>query len=130
MNGLSWLIYAASVADGLKAGFVIGAFVSGFIGILLLVFGFDIPYRYSWMQDEEWAEQKARPGFLRLLAKRVIGVAIACIFLTAITPSSQTMYLMAASQVGQQVANSPDGQEMLGQIKTIIKHKLTEYAKE
>lgn len=90
MNELSWMIYAADVcgkvffAAGLLA--VVGAVGGAFIGAML--------------RDEGNHEEG------KAIHKWTLRVCPALLFLAVITPSKDTVYAMAASEMGEKVVQS------------------------
>ncbi|MGE0290384.1 MAG: hypothetical protein AB7I42_25055 [Bradyrhizobium sp.] len=114
MNTLSWLIYAAEVTGNLRELMILGTAlgvmaigVAAFVAGLLEACGnwpegcWKKPFRWTW------------------------AVALAALVATAI-PSSRTIYMIAASEAGEQIATSPDAIEMMGDLKAVIKKKLKE----
>lgn len=114
MNDLSWLIYAAEVAGNVSAlcGIVAiggGMAIALLSGLLAVAAGCDdapagswkVPLRYLWV------------------------VALAAVVATLI-PSKNTIYMIAASEIGETVVTSPDAIEMMNDLKAIIKSKIKE----
>lgn len=115
MNSLSWMIYLAEICDRAQdaAGFI--AFMFGFMGL----FGV----------GAAWANLIVEGGRLRLpvivtLLYLVIEIPMAAI--GVLTPSSSTIYMIAASEAGETVVTSPEAKEMLGDLQEIIRRKLKE----
>ena len=113
MNSLSWMIYLAEICDRVQnaAGFI--AFMFGFMGL----FGV----------GAAWAHLIIDGGRLRMpvivtLLYLVIEIPMAAI--SVLTPSSSTIYMVAASEAGETVVSSPEAKEMLGDLKEIIRRKL------
>lgn len=111
MNSLSWLLYFAEVAG--KLGFAMG-FASivmlvglAFLGAIFMGTIFDA--------DVKMPTMVIRP-YLTLLA------FVGSIYI--ITPSKQTLYLIAGSEAGEAVVTSEEGQEILDDIRQVIKHQL------
>lgn len=90
MNELSWMIYAADVCGKLggaaKIVAVSGAFVGGLLGVAL-------------RNDGGVEEGKA-------IHKWTLRVCPTLLFLAVITPSKDTVYAMAASEMGEKVVQS------------------------
>lgn len=124
MNSLSWLIYAAQVTERLSVMAGVGAFAAGLAGGMLLLFSYDKPLIWS---DTPPAEREAafqsrrdwRKWGLRCLVAVPLFGAIA-----AVLPDSRTIYMIAASEAGEQIVTSPDAIEMMGDLKAIIKKRL------
>ena len=113
MNNLSWMIYLAEVCERVQGVAEILAFMLGFMGAFA-VFA-------MWMHVSEiGAKVAASLTVLYLL------VELPLIALGAFTPSSSTIYMIAASEAGETVVTSPEAKEMLGDLKEIIRRKLKE----
>ena len=91
MNSLSWMVYFAEICDNL--GFALHFWGAGglllCIGIILLFMISEGDYPKSWK------------GFWYGL---VIGNV--CLFLSVFVPSKNTFYAIAASQVGEKIAQN------------------------
>lgn len=95
-----FLIYFASVANGLKLLF-------GATGIVLLVF-----------------------AFLLKLFKKLLGFGIISLILCALVPNERQVYYMSAAYLGgttiETIANSPE----MSKVRLIVNKKMDEYIKE
>lgn len=90
MNELSWMIYLAEVALGLKAtsfGLTIACLVGAFFSAMAADIG-----------GGEW----------RFVHRFLLGGALALVFAVLI-PSSQTVYAIAASEIGEDALRSETG---------------------
>ena len=114
MNSLSWMIYAAGVAGGLK-GLMTVAAVLGCIAIGICTVVFPIMEGDGERPKGSWSH-----------ALRYLWMPIVAGLIATLTPNSSTIYLIAASQAGETVVKSPDAIEMMGDLKAIIKKKLKE----
>lgn len=114
MNNLSWLIYAAEVVGNVQGLLVATAAIGGFtIPAAMFICGLaadngDLP-EGSWKKP-----------------LRYLWIPILAAVLGTLIPSSKALYMIAASEAGETVVNSPDAIEMLGDLKTIIKKRLKE----
>lgn len=61
------------------------------------------------------------PRMFRFLWVPALAALAACAI-----PSSSTVYMIAASEAGEAVMQTPDAQEMMGDVKTLIKKRLRE----
>lgn len=113
MNTLSWLVYGAEVLSTLK-GMGVGALViSAVLAFLLPLKGVEaFSYEHSPMD-----------GLRRPITWVVAGCGAA---LLVFAPSKSTLYLIAASEVGETVVTSPDTIEIMSDLKAIIKKRLKE----
>lgn len=64
------------------------------------------------------------------LYKTVVGVTLVSLALALFLPSTKTAYLMIGAYAGQKVIESPEVQELSGDVLKIIKSKVKEYAEE
>lgn len=112
MNDLSWLIYAAGVVGNIQAVLIIMSTLSAcVVGLMVLFVAMDESY-----------DPKMR-GSARKSA-RLFWIPVACALVASLLPSSRTIYMIAASEIGETVVTSPDAQEMLSDLKAIIKKRL------
>lgn len=113
MNTLSWMIYAAEVAGSLKD--MIG--IASFVG--LLIFGI-------WFLIMALAAASPYPDDMGKPPSVLLWGGLAGCFLASVTPSSTTIYMIAASEAGHAVATSEHGREILDAAREAIMAKLKE----
>jgi uncharacterized membrane protein required for colicin V production len=116
MNSLSWMIYAAEALGNLSVFAVIGAIVS----IIGIVVGLFVGGMVS-IGDTDGTSQKIF-SFVRSKWWVPLAFALVAVF----SPSSNTIYLIAASEAGETIVTSPEAREVFNDLKTIIKSKLKE----
>lgn len=104
MNGLSWLIYLADVAGSVGFAFTV-ATVIGIVVVAICLIAVPI-------SEGEAIADENRPKWLSVL-KTFSAIAIVGFFLGGITPSKETVYAIAASEMGEQVVTSPTGQKAI-----------------
>lgn len=104
MNELSWLIYAADVAGSVKAVAVagsvaigIGCGLSAFVGLMIC--------SSSWSDEDE---KKTGRSFRDAWKKWALGFS-ALVAIASLTPSQNTIYAIAASEMGERVITSETG---------------------
>ncbi len=118
MNDLSLIIYLISVISKLGGALeflIIAIMVAG--GLLALPSL--IVYAEEYDDDE-----KQKKGLLFLDIYKKTGITLCCLFLVnSFLPPERTMYLMAASELGEEIINT----EEFNKVKTIINKKLDEY---
>lgn len=107
MNALSWLIYLAGVAGNIQGLLIAIGLISGVAVILFTIFT-------AVENDDPWP------------ALKWAWIPICAGILAAALPSTSTIYMIAASEAGEQIATSPDAIEMMGDLKAIIKKRLKE----
>lgn len=106
MNSLSWLIYLGDVVGQFRVLLLVLLVMSLiFAGGATLSLGITEGETFGWY----------RRVFLRMVTAPII-LAIAWI----VIPSKQTLYMIAASEVGKMVYEAPTAQEFLGDVKDIL----------
>lgn len=111
MNSLSWMIYLADVSDGVGRLFGGLTFVSG-ISTVLCAIGFyatmTAPDVYGW---EDRDAKLAAHTKLHLMLGKTIPRAVAGFLVFGLCagalPSKETVYAIAASEMGEQLINTP-----------------------
>lgn len=108
MNDLTWFLYWTDVLPGFAKGLtvfsVIGVIIVATIGTAFLI---------------ETAGDLTTKFYL--FTGSLISFFIILGLSTNFIPSKQTMYLMIASEMGEEAYNSPNGQEVTNTLKTILK---------
>ena len=118
MNDLSLIIYLISVIS--KLG---GALEFLILGIMAAGAVLALPCIIMYADEYDDDEKKKR-FFLIVDAYKKAGITLCCLFLVnSFLPSERTMYLMAASELGEEIINT----EEFDKVKTIINKKLDEY---
>lgn len=102
MNSLSWFLYLVDISGGIQAffGILVGASITAAVG--LVIAGAHIRDAY-YRGPEDTYERKARGIALQW---RSLWLAIPATFFLLIAfliPSKETLYMIGASQVGEQV---------------------------
>ena len=106
MNSLSWLIYFGDVVGQFRVLLLILLIMSLFFaGCATLSLAITEGETFGWYKRV----------FLRMVMAPVL-FAVAWI----VIPSKQTLYMIAASEVGQMVYEKPTAQEFLGDVKDIL----------
>lgn len=130
MNNLSLMIYAAEVVNNIKVPLVITSASMCIGGVIATISGNVGWSYYSWTEEEEKETSETLRKRLGRIGPRFVFTGLFLAFLTAVVPSSNTIYLIAASEAGETVVSSPEAKEMFNDIKTIIKQKLKSEAGE
>lgn len=114
LNTLSWMIYFAEVLGGLSSlfGFV---FLMLCIGVIAGAIIWAVKTFNGY--DEDDAQQATRASNIM---KQLILFAAGVAFVDLLIPSSRTVYLVAASEMGEQVINT----ETATKLKKIIDYNL------
>lgn len=107
MNSISWIIYLSDVVGNFQPLLAIGGVIACAIaGICILAWG---------LEDWEYGPKVAR---------NILFWAIPAIMISCLIPSKTTMYAIAASQIGEAVATSNEGREMVNDTKQILRDYL------
>lgn len=128
MNSLSWLIYAADVVGRAGAMFVMAGVGLLIAGVVTSIVG-RTTWSYYGVGPEERAESEKFRKSLAKTGPRLITLGLVLFLSSAMIPSRSTIYMIAASEIGETVVTSPDAVEMMGDLRTIIKSKLKEMTK-
>ncbi len=96
MNTLSWLLYLADVSDDLDFLMMAATFASVLAACLSL-----------WVRVAE-SDPADKAGAARVL-KVAFPMALAFWILSAVIPAKETVYAIAASELGETAINSPTG---------------------
>ncbi len=125
MNNLSWFLYAVDVISATDVFFRGAAIISLFAIVPLIISGF--AFRDFATYDKEKHDNlmsSSRKCFNWIPKLAVITV----IFMLAatLTPSEKTMYMIAGSEFGEDMAQSETGRR----VKDAINKKLDEYLSE
>ncbi len=112
MNSLSWFLYLADIIPML--GFIIGQAVI----VVIVLGGIGMAFWFfATLDDDDFPKPPFKRFFAVVIVMGLIGV---------LTPSKQTIYLIAGSEAGEYVVTSPEGQEIINDIKAIIKSQIEE----
>lgn len=107
MNDLSLLIYFADVLPNLREELAFISFICLLSSVSLSFMGLD--------RSTPWSPAKP------MLA----AIAFALVFfMSLLIPSKETFYLIAGSEAGEYVVNTPEAKEIMQDIHTIIKQQI------
>lgn len=118
MNDLSWFLYLADVLPTASVWLGILFVPTGVIGAILVVC--TMICAASTGEDEIRAGKVMKPFAVSLPILSAIFLLVSILI-----PSKETIYLIAGSEAGQYVVESETGQEILTDIKSIIKQQLS-----
>jgi hypothetical protein len=118
MNDLTWFLYLVDVSQNIPP-------LIGISTLPLLIAAFIVPPKGVAMfsYDHDYPFQ----GLGRLknwFIAWFFAVVFACLI-----PTTETMYMMAASEAGETTLKSPQGQQVLDKINLIINNQLDQLAK-
>lgn len=118
MNNLSWFLYFADVLPGLFVPvFVVLSLALG-AGALCGFIGF-----MSFHADGS-AVGKATYDHVAKYAGKLIFFWVVLLLIVSLTPQKETFYLIAGSELGEQVVKTPEAQEILNDIRKVIKQQI------
>jgi hypothetical protein len=118
MNSLSWLIYWAGAVDTFN-GF--GAFFT-FIGCVGLIAWLITNIIFAFVQNGLVDDDpKGYKLFRNIIAKSTFPFLIIGALIVTFVPSRQTIILIAASQVGEQIVNNPKVQGVIDPSVELLK---------
>jgi len=111
MNNLSWLIYFAEVVNNFNA--FIG--ISCGLAILCILF---------YMLFSAIEETSMNPKGKWKKGLRYIWIPFLFLGISCFIPSGNTIYMLAASEVGEQVIKTPEAKEVFDSLKARILDEL------
>ncbi len=111
MNSLSWLIYLAEVLGTFRdaAGIVAGLLIFAVIGLPIIA-------------GPDLFDEDAAP--IRKWWKRGIVTAIILAVLAMALPSTRTLYMIAASEIGEKAMATPEAKELFSEVRKTIMQQL------
>jgi len=116
MNTLSWFLYLASVSGQIT--FVIRFFVI----ISLLAMPVIILILSVWAGDNSNSrEHKEELYNLRDRVLKMVWIPIIMAVLVSFIPDTQTMYMIAGSELGETAITSPEAKSIYDDIREVIK---------
>jgi ABC-type methionine transport system permease subunit len=119
MNTLSCLLYAADVIPNVGTAFVMFAIATFFaIGGGVLAGGLMRDYKSH--DSEEWKTGVA----LQKKSLKFIWVIPVCILIAVVIPGKSTIYMIAASEMGETVVTNPEVKEIFDAMKAKVKEYL------
>lgn len=132
MNSLSWLIYFADMFGKLSGvTTVLGA---GFLGGGLLVLAIAMLARGAAVSNLRWtslypeAQSKARIEFwehvVKTWPKKLIGFGAVILLVASFLPSRNTIYMIAASEMGEKVVTAPETRELFNDLRAVVSQQL------
>jgi hypothetical protein len=119
VNTLSWFLYWADVIPSLVMALMVPAFIVGLVAISVI-------FAMTGMIWDSDRGDSSIPSMrhARRVAIVVLLIAYPIWTLCWMVPDTKTLYLIAGSQVTQQVVTTPQGQEILDAIEAKIKSVL------
>jgi len=116
MNSLSWFLYFAGVVEGIAGVFFFAMGVS----IVLIIGSFAYgAFILGDLRELRVGAEKYYTDIRNNALKKVWIPIIICLFAVLI-PSSQTLYLIAGSELGETAINSPEAKALYEDIRGVI----------
>lgn len=126
MNTLSWLLYLSEVVGRIGNATSAVAVFGGIAGVFLFVVGRIIPWTdWSWDNEETKKSKREAREKAGNVGRSLIFIAVVCLMIAAVTPSKQTIYLIAASEAGEVVVKSDEAKEIMSGLRDIIKDQMS-----
>lgn len=120
MNNLSWILYFADVAGKIGGASTVLSALLGLasIGGAIIVVGTRV--------------ENDNPKYHASMWMLVAPVSLLVVFLSiaVVTPSKDTIYLIAGSEIGETVVKTPEAQQMFSDIREVIQSQLKSLKKE
>lgn len=110
---LMWWLYLVNTVENLHWFFFLITIISLVIFVGTLIGGTEASNGFPWKAWRRWFYGS---GALCAIA----------MFLSIITPSEKTMYLMLGSEAAQEIANNPAVKEVGGRLLKVVNKKLDE----
>ena len=126
MNDVSWFLYFTDIVQGLSTLFGFLCPVIAIVGIVLLGVSFITDtvkkYRSEAKYGYDYDEIIVTPlGYVRPWAVFTIILAFLFAIIAIMIPSRQTMYMIAASQIGEQIIQLEEVQDIGGEAGGLAK---------
>lgn len=117
MNSLSWFLYFASVLPQIMVAPILLT-----LGAMIVLGGLGCCERESgYRGDEQWQRGYKLHKFVASVLAPLFSLFVV---IATIIPDKETLYLIAGSELGQQVIETPEAREVFNDIKTIIKQQI------
>lgn len=119
MNTLSWFFYLADIIGNISAFFIVGSIV-----MLVLSLGAVLVIA---IQNEDESLEPGEPGYVSpYVVKPYVIVGSIMLFIATFIPQTETIYMIAASELGQSTIQSEVGQDIMNKLQTILDLQIEE----
>lgn len=119
MNSVSWFLYLVDVSRGIQTIFVLAAVSCLVLAFILGFYGITLRDTNSW--DNAYEERRAK-GVSLHWKTLWLSVPIFVFFgLSILIPSKDTLYMIGASQIGEQIIALEEVQEVGGEVGGLAK---------
>lgn len=127
MNELSWLLYFAGIAGpfalALNKVAIIGLVILGIVAATSgLTYLFNCDRSYLDNPEDIEAKNRNKATALKVFKSlpKWLAVPVLCFLLSGLIPPKNTLYLIAASEVGEEVVTSPTMQKAIDALNRIL----------
>ena len=119
MNTLSWFFYLAGLVEPIQVFLGVPALMGGVLGGVV----WSVSYHDIVLGCTDETTQRVYK-----ISRRIAILSIIVGLMAVAIPSKHTIYLMAASEIGEDVIKSPEGKEFLSLLKRSVEGELKELA--
>lgn len=123
MNKLSWFLYFADIVPGLLMPILIPLTIIAIL-VCIMVFVGVLWCANEYLDSRDREQAESYYNRVTYHAKWIIPLFLFVATLQSLIPSRDTIYLIAGSEVGEIVVNSPEAREILNDVKTVIKQQI------
>ena len=118
MNTVSFLIYLTHVLPTLGTIFGVAASALGIVSVLSIIVWFVAKFEASSYRATE--DDKRFPTTVLSIVKLAVSGFLISSVLTVIFPNTQTMYMIAASELGEEVIVSPEAKQLYQDLREVL----------
>lgn len=126
MNSLSWFLYFADVVGSLATFTGVAGSLLIMSSIPMVISGKFVPWANPFHTYDPEEVKKART----LIGNFGIGglaMGFLLVLMSTLIPSKQTMYMIAASEIGETVVTDPKNAEIIDELRNSILYSLRSY---
>lgn len=120
MNSLSWFLYIADVVSNISVFLSTIGVICVCLGALSIIPGYFVKWEF---EDRNETIKKNRQN-LAWFASRSVIFGLSVIFISTLVPAKKTMYMIAASEMGEMVVQSEEAKEIFSELKQTIMYQL------
>lgn len=125
MNKLTILLYLMDALESMSLFIWFGIIATAVAAFVTMIVYFTNKFdSTTWRTDERTAHTKEIENSAKRSSFWFTGTFIVLVFISILIPSTQTLYLMAGSEVGEMAATSERGEQILNKIEMAIDAQL------
>lgn len=118
MNIVSFLIYLSSIIPSLGTAFLVLA-IAGVIAAVLLVIIYFIALDTASSSCANTEDKEFPPKVLYWIRTTII-TTLVLVFLSTLFPDQKTMYMIAASELGEEVIQTPEAKQLYQDLRDVL----------